>query len=49
MKNSKKIVFNDDLGVVELPDRYKNIKTIEFSPVIYRQEEVLDYTKLLNI
>jgi hypothetical protein len=42
------IVFNENLGIAEIKKSYKTI-TIEFNPVYPFKEEIIDYTKLLNI
>jgi antitoxin component YwqK of YwqJK toxin-antitoxin module len=50
IKDVKSITFNNKLGIVELFNNKNGnlIKSIEFYPVIQR-EEIIDYTKLLNI
>ncbi|MGC9133638.1 MAG: hypothetical protein ACP5GJ_04530, partial [Nanopusillaceae archaeon] len=44
------IKFNDKLGIVELySKKLKKLRSIEFQPVSLYREEIIDYTKLLNI
>jgi hypothetical protein len=46
----KKITFNENLGMIEIKTFDEKITTIEFKPVYpYKKEEIIDYTKLLNI
>jgi hypothetical protein len=50
IKKAEKINFNENLGVVELFDENENlIESIDFNPVYPFKEELIDYTKLLNI
>ncbi len=56
MKEVLKVNFNENLGIVEVRDRNglyglpkKSIKSIDFNPVYPFKEEIIDYTKLLNI
>ncbi|MGC8942448.1 MAG: hypothetical protein ACP5KF_07305, partial [Sulfurihydrogenibium sp.] len=43
------ITFNENLGIVEIKLNDKITKTIEFNPIYPFKEEIIDYTKLLNI
>jgi hypothetical protein len=50
IKKAEKITFNENLGIVELFNKNGNlVKTIEFNPIYPFKEEIIDYTKLLNI
>jgi hypothetical protein len=42
--NTLDVDFNDNLGIVEIGSR-----SIDFNPVYPFKEEIIDYTKLLNI
>jgi antitoxin component YwqK of YwqJK toxin-antitoxin module len=44
-----KATFNEDLGIVEMRILYDEPKTVEFNPVYPFKENLIDYTKLLNI
>ena len=45
-----KATFNEDIGIVEIKDSEGNlVKTVDFNPVYPFKEEIIDYTKLLNI
>jgi hypothetical protein len=46
---SEKVVFNENLGILEMTDYDGNINAIHFNPVYPFKEEIIDYTKLLNI
>ncbi|MGC8771810.1 MAG: hypothetical protein ACP5Q5_11240 [Brevinematia bacterium] len=44
------VTFNENLGIVEMFDENENlIESIDFNPVYPFKEEIIDYTKLLNI
>ncbi len=45
------ITFNDNFGIVEVVSIFDTdlITTIDFNPVYPFKEEIIDYTKLLNI
>jgi hypothetical protein len=50
IKKAEKINFNENLGIVELFDKNENlIESIDFNPIYPFKEEIIDYTKLLNI
>jgi hypothetical protein len=50
LRISEKIVFNENLGIVEIKDgNGQTRKSIDFNPVYPFKEEIIDYTKLLNI
>jgi hypothetical protein len=42
------IIINENLGIVEIKKSHETI-TIDFNPVYPFKEEIIDYTKLLNI
>jgi len=49
LEELENVIFNENLGIAEMfSENGKLLETIEFSPVIHR-EEIIDYTKLLNI
>jgi hypothetical protein len=45
----REITFNDELGIVEIETYDGKRKSIEFNLVYPFKEEIIDYTKLLNI
>jgi hypothetical protein len=49
MEDVGNVIFNENLGIVEIKKYSGETQTIEFNPVIRKKEEFLDYTKLLNI
>ncbi|MGC8944042.1 MAG: hypothetical protein ACP5KX_08075, partial [Caldisericia bacterium] len=49
VKNSDKITFNENLGIVEIEKYNEPVISIDFNPVYPFKEEIIDYTKLLNI
>ncbi|MGC9133647.1 MAG: hypothetical protein ACP5GJ_04575, partial [Nanopusillaceae archaeon] len=49
VKNSNKITFNENLGIVEIEKYDRTVISIDFNPIYPFKEEIIDYTKLLNI
>jgi hypothetical protein len=49
IEEAEEIVFNDNIGIVEIKNYDRTVKTIEFNPIYPFKEDIIDYTKLLNI